>query len=354
MPSTVYTYPLSQTVYGTWDRIYLEREILDRGFGPALESTAENGTDIDITFGDALDAAEQDMLAGIVSAHTAKAPPGEKKTADGVLRVAVEKPDTSKKTCYTHNWSDRTTWYTDAARVVDEVAVDSGDLITYNLANEYVIDTYHGKITQEDFLADDGGNSYRVVVTVDDVAQVEIDPHTDVGDYTVDYASGAIIFETAQAVSAVVKVTYHYAQGSKFVIQPAPGKMLKLDMVEVQLSADVALTDTLLFNVYGLADVFAPGVFPPGTIIPLGNPLVFKTMSDYYNDAVRSYVKYPPLGGSSWRGSDQEFYVLDWDYIRSTYLYHSYGMYIEVSLEHDSPFGGSFASATFYCTSEDA
>jgi len=285
------------------------------------------------------------------------------RTTDGRMRVAVEKADLSKATLYSHDWTDKTTWAQEAARVVDEVATDSGDHQTYSVSNQFLIDAYHGKITQEDFLADPSGNSYRIVVTVNDVAKVEQDPHTGSGgDFTVDYAAGTITFLAPLVATDVVKVTYHYAGSSLFTIKPDAGKDLLLDFVEVQFSGDVILTDTVLFQAKGYCIAFAPqlaqsngGPYPDTTLLPLGNAFTYKGMRDFMNDAVRSYVKYPAgLGGSSWRGLSSDIYVFDWDYVRSTRLQSDLGMQIDVSLEHDTPFGGSYATATFYCSVENS
>ena len=284
------------------------------------------------------------------------------KTLDGRSRVAIEKPDTSKVTLYSHDWTDKTTWYETATRVVDEVATVKVPLVytTYEVVNNDLIDSCHGKITQEDYLKDSEGNSYRVTVKVNDVEKTEQDPHAGSGgDYTIDYTAGEVTFLSALSGSDVVKVTYHYAIDSLFTIKPAAGKDLLLDFVEVQFSGDVDITDSVTFQMFGYVDVFAPQLtptpYPPGTLIPLADPLVYKGMRDYLNDAVRSYVKYPQgLGGNSWRGLSQDVYIFDWDYVRATRLYSAYGMEIRVKLDHDIEFGGSYATATFYSSVEDS
>jgi hypothetical protein len=40
-----------------------------------------------------------------------------------------------------------------------------------------------------------------------------------------------------------------------------------------------------------------------------------------------------------------------WDYVGATVLQSSVGLEIWLSLENDIPFGGDFATATFYCSS---
>jgi hypothetical protein len=358
---------------------------------------------------------------------------GAPKTTDGRPRLASEKSDKTKVTLYSHDWTDPTTWRTSAVRVVNEVAEDSGDHTTYDLANPNVIDTYHGKISQEDFLRDANGNSYRVAVTVDDVAVVEQDPHFGTGgDFTVNYEEGKIVFLSAQAEDAEVKVTYHHATNSLFVIAPKPGTRLNIDFAECQFSGDIEITDSIHFQPYGFVDAFAPqytcyltgaatftngstsvvstqgsfgedivgkyvraasaapqanmlvaaisqdgleltlaapyvgatttaatywsqhatGTFPSGTKIPLGDPVIYKTFTDYQNDAARAYPVYPAMGGNGWRGAPQPIIILDWDYVTATPLSSAAGMEVRIFLAHDAPFGGWYGTATFYCTVE--
>lgn len=282
---------------------------------------------------------------------------GVPKTADGRQRFALEKSDVSKKTFISHDWTDPTTWVEQSVRVVDEVATDDGDHLNYSLAHDHVIDTYHGKCSQEDFLLDPNGNSYRVTVKVNDVVKTEQDPHYATGDdFTVDYNAGKIVFLSALDPADVVKVTYHYENGSQFTVKPEAGKALRLEFAECQFSGDVGITDSVIFQAYGLVDVFAPQLMPgipSGTKIPLGNPVIYKSMTDFQNDAVKSYASYPALGGNGWRGSPQPIVVLDWDYVSATVLRADCGMEVRLKLQHDTPFSGWYATATFYCLSED-
>jgi hypothetical protein len=284
-----------------------------------------------------------------------------KKTADGLQRVVSEKSDASSVTFHSHEWTDKTSWCEKAIRVVDEVATHNdppGGYTEYQVANYPVVDSYHGHITNEDFKADASGNSFRVTVKVNDVVKVEQDPHDGTGgDFTIDYAAGKITFLAALTDPDVVKVTYHYATSSVLTVKPEAGKVLRVEVVEVQFSTDVELTDTAVFQPYGYVDVFAPHLtptpYPPGTLIPLGSPVNYKTMRDYMNDAFRSYPSYPAMGGAGWRGIPVPVLVMDWDYTRAKPLYSAYGMEIRCFLEHDTEFGGTYATATFYCSTED-
>jgi hypothetical protein len=279
-----------------------------------------------------------------------------KSTTDGKAVVSTWPTEGSRSTIVTPNWCDPTTWYHKSVRAVAEVATDSGDHLTYTLANQNVIDVYHGKITGEDLLLDGSENSFLVAVTVNDVAKTEKDPHDDAGDFSVDYVAGSLTFGAALDPADVVKVTYHRSDGSCFVIKPKAGKKLKIKDVEVQFSTNIVLTDTVVFQPYGLVDVFAPQLipspYPSGTLIPIGNPTVYKTMMNYVDEANGAMPEVPAMGGDGWRGTSQPIQVFPWRYQAMTELVSSCGMEIRIQLQHETPFGGDVATATFYCLSE--
>ena len=280
------------------------------------------------------------------------------KSSDGKDIVVSWPTEGSKTTVISHNWADPTTWYSKSVRVVDETCSAQGDGYHYDMSHQHIIDLYHGKITGEDFITDSDGYSYRVEVKVNDEIQTEQDPHDGVGgDFVIDYINGEITFTVQLQESDVVKATYHYENGSEWILAPDAGKVLKVSNVEVQFSADLELTDSVLFQAYGYVDVFAPQLvnnpFPSGTKIPLGNPDVYKTMQDYINDANGAYPMIPALGGAGWRGSKNAVYTFPWQYQAVTDVFSAYGMEVRISLEHDTPFNGESAVATFYCLSID-
>jgi hypothetical protein len=285
-----------------------------------------------------------------------------KTTNDSRIIATVIKREGPKNTFISPNWCDKTTWHPASIYVPGETATDSGDHTTYNLAHSNVIDVYHGKITFEDFLKDADDHSYRVVVKVNNVAKTEQDPHYGTGgDYTINYADGEITFLSALQPTDVVTVDYHYADSSLFLIKPFVGKNLIVDSVEVQCSEDIIMNDSFIFQAYGLVEAFAPYLMlppyniPAGTLIPLGDPLIYKTLRDIINDCNRSYPAYPALGGSNWRALGKSSYIFTWDYpVGSTILYSAYGMELRIKIEHDAPCGGAFVAATLYATSEDA
>lgn len=260
------------------------------------------------------------------------------RTVDGRQRIAHEKSDTIKQTIYSHNWADQSTWFTASVLVTGEIPTDSGNHQDYTLVNKNVIDTYHGKLSDEDYLLDSASKSYRVSVTVNGTAKTEQDPHYGTGgDYTVNYAAGVVHFLTANQPTNTVTVTYHYATTADFwIAPPSGGQVMRIDIAEVQFSGDIGITDSVRFQLYAAGN-------------PYGNATVYKTIADFHGDALHAYPSYPPIGGSSWRGIQQSLYVFTWDYVSSTILQPALGMKVKISLDHNTPFTGSVASATFFC-----
>lgn len=311
------------------------------------------------------DADKAELLATYVpSANKAVVP----KASGGQSRTVSEKTTLPRSTRISHDWADKTTWYSGSTRVVDKLLTRTGGALNeltgavsgavFSAGDSNLIDTYHGKITGEDYLLDASNNSYRIEVRVNGMVVPEVDPHTGSGSYTVDYVAGVLTFTVNVLATDEVRATYHKAGSSSYVIAPSAGKALMVDTVEVQFSTDLVMNDTVLFEVYGLVDAFAPHlvtgeILPSGTKIPLGNPFAYKTIQDFMNDAFRAYPSYPALGGPGWRGSHTPSVVFDWDYLAAIVLESSKGMEIRVRLEHETPFEGSVATATFYCLETD-
>lgn len=344
----------------------LSQEIRASGIATALDYIATLGDACEVWFKSPLSVGDESTLADLVAAHTGvplvtipEFTITGPKTAGNNLIVAVDKLDVSRGTFVTHDWADPTTWFGDAIRVVDE-APSTSDNRTFRLAHQNAIDTFHGHIFQEDFLLSAGGHSLRMGVKVNDQTKQEQDPHVGSGgDFTVDYAVGQVVFLSALTYSDAVRVTYHYANGSEWVLKPAIGKKLKVSRVECQFADDWVMTDSVVFQPYGLVDVFAPqlvgngqGQIPAGTKIPLGNPAVYKSANDFQNEANLSFPMYPAIGGLGWRGAGRACLIMNWDYVSATVLRSDWGMEIRIKLQHDVPFGGWFATATLYCTSE--
>lgn len=292
------------------------------------------------------DADKADFVTNfILSANRSVLP----RTSDGKQVISVWPTEGMRKTIVTPSWTDATTWYQESTAVVNETPAATTPGTLYTLAHQNVIDTYHGKLWDEDNLG------HRVAVTVDAVLVVEQDPHDDVGDFVVDYDAGTITFTPPIDAGAAVLVTYWYAGSSEFTIAPAAGKVLKIRSVEAQFTTDLLVNDTVDFTAYGYVDVFAPQLMPgvpSGTKIPLSTTR-YKTMYDFQAESNGAQPVIPVIGGNTWRGLKHPVVVFPWNYVALTSLSASAGMEIRIKLQHDTAFGGEFATATLYCLSED-
>lgn len=265
----------------------------------------------------------------------------------GMPLVALDKPSGMMVTYISPRWNDKTTWYSMAERHVDVEPTPDGSFTVYSLPNGNIIDSYHGKISDEDYLLDAEGHSFRVIVKVNGVTKSERDPHVGSGgDYTIDYAEGKITFLSPLAAQDEVLVTYHKATTSDWIILP-PTKNelgqnqeyeLQLLKAESQFGVDVVLTDSTSFQIEAL-----------GT--PVGKPKRFKSMADYLNDSTDLFPECPPLGGDNWRSMPVATRIYQWKY--STTRTISQGMGIRIKLDHNVPLGGSFASSTLYCRADE-
>lgn len=292
-------------------------------------------------------------------------------TSDGKQIISLWPTEGSRKTLVSHNFCDPTTWVTYSTQVSNETPSTLTSGLVFEVANDNIIDTFHGKLWEENKL--DSG--YRVVVETSSdsgttwTARDEEDPHiaestgSADGDYVIDYATGVITFHSSIG-SDLIRVSYYYADltdpmASHFVVTPTAGKTLKLRRAEVQFSTDLELTDTVKFETYGYVDVFAPqlliangGPLPSGTKIPI-NETIYNTMRDFYNEANGAQPTYPALGGSGWRGLQVPIVVLQWDYAAVLPLSSAAGMETHVYLDNNEAFGGTYATATMYGLSED-
>lgn len=266
----------------------------------------------------------------------------------------------------THNFCDKTSWYSQSVRVTDEALTET-DGTTYTLANKPVINLREGKVFDEEGLYEDqqlaeplDPHAYEVVVKVDGVEQTQREPFADDGgDYHVDYTDGQIIFAASQAGKAVT-ASYSYASGSAWEMHPIGARALLIDEAEVQFTIDINYNTNLIMEIYGVADYFAPqllttadppGPLPPGTPIPIA-ATIYKTVYQLIDEAVGVKPSLPVFTNTDpRRGPTQPMQIFTFRYTVARPMYPSLGMFTRIRLQNDAPFGGERATATFYMLS---
>jgi len=313
-------------------------------------------------------------------------------TINGRLDTAIFPPAVSRKNLFTHDFTDPTTWYTSAEKIVDEpMFLNTEGLGTrvYDIdvtqwdREVCVIQAQNAKIFGEDTLLAPDGETYAPVLTVDGnvMTPKTIENLTDF-DYEIDFSSerftgdtrprrgGRVEFRDEPPDGSEIRLTFYRATDSRFFIRPAPGKVLELDSVEIQFSTNVSVRDTMIFQPYGRFDGLSPeqqayltanvfgGVTPPGdTRVPYGNPTVYKSMRDFIREANGNHPIIPPSGAPQdiINSRDLRYGTLTypWNYQSVITLESSKGMEIEIRLKNDLPYYGEFGDATFYCYSED-
>ena len=363
MAATNYTYSIANdTANAAIHPRSLDAAIRSSTIVTAIEGLTTGGDVLTVTFKEALSAGDETELGNLVGAHTgvvtARVPPPVNSAGAPIVQTTWREGTAAD--FITHNLCDKTTWYTDSVQVVDEALTDSGDGLTWNSANTYWICVTCGKVPQEHRLQP----TYAATIKVDSVVMTESPPTTTTGDYQINYATGDVTFNSTQ-VGNTVEATYSYAQTSVFYVTPTADHTLRLTAVEVQFTDDTDLTDSVRFDIEGFVHSFVPSAtvddvspnyttsFPTGFRIALGSPTIYKTMLDFIAEAQRAYPAIPALGGTSWRGCQVPIFVMRWPYQEDATrdLVASKGMRVKISLETDTPFGGTAAVATLYAVS---
>jgi len=352
MPSTVYSYSVSSdTANASVATDALWQEILDSSIIIAPESIVNDADDLDITMKDAITKADLDAVVlahqgvPIDDTNVAQLVHIDSETPSGTPLFASKKADGSSFTAVTHDFTDKTTWYKQSIQSVDETLTGSG-VGPYSSANPNWIDVINGKVYQQHTKQD-----YAVIVKVDDVVQT-------IG-YTIDHASGEVTFDSSQ--SGVIKATYHYQSGSTWILEPDSGKEIGLEHSEIQFTKDCTVTTPVAFEVWAYNPLFNPGLaidpddktFIPG--VSSGNPLRFMFKYEKYHN-IKDIINTANLGQGSipaLSGLTNDILVFPFNYVTEIKLKSSEGAQLRITLYENTAFTGEWATATFYCTSED-
>lgn len=245
----------------------------------------------------------------------------DKKTSSlGIPMVSVYDPEGEFQTFISHDFTDKTSWYSQSSRVLDESpSVNSEDPKIYELSHDNVIDLTHGKVTREDAFAGD----YSVIVKKGGIVQTS--------GYSIDYENGRIIFESDPAPSQIL-VSYSYAVGSGFVLKPETGKKLVIRRSEIQFTSDVRMTVTKM-EIWGYNPADLPNKIPYEV-------LKYKNVKDMLNIANLCYMV------PAFHDITADLYVFPFDYARPIILDDASGMELRISTENDAPFEKSPGAET--------
>lgn len=258
------------------------------------------------------------------------------------MRVSPEpRLEGSQAVIVSHNWCDKCTWYGQSVRVLGET-LSTEDGYNFSSQHQYWVDLTHGRVYREDLVS----STYKPKVYVDGIVKTERTPFaTSGGDFEINYENGTVLFYSDQTGKTITS-DYSYQNGSRFIVAPKSGKKLWVEKSEVQFSVDVEINDTIHFQAW------ATNPYNPSQKIPVTEKTSYKVARDFVDEAQGVYPQVPAFGGTR-RGLPCAHIVFPFNYLQIKEIKYSQGVEIRVWLEKNTCFGGTFGTATFYCTSFD-
>jgi hypothetical protein len=312
----------------------LDQEIRASSITIALDHINMLGVVITIFFKAALSADEQTTLSNIVSSHNGEPLeliPSQVEivnvditSTEKAQKVATTKLEGSSSTLVSHNFCDRTTWWTQSVRVLGE-QLNSENNLVYTSAHLNWIDLVHGKVAYEDRIS----STYAVKVYVNSILITS--------GYSIDYSAGAVTFEQSQEGNAVT-ADYSYENGSRWAVSPSSGKMVKLIGTQVKVSDDVS------FGEAG-AVIFQPYL---KTGSPAGSATIYKSVMDLLTCVPEKTTRLQKFGEMT-----HDMISMDYSYITSKDFKYSQNVEVRIWLSNNKPISGSFAYITAHIISLD-
>lgn len=291
-------------------------------------------------------------------------------------------------TITSHNWCKKTTWFQNYDSYVDQAMTPdvAGVYTVYKLANPSSntlwtnIDDFTN--TMQDYALNappygqhavwcrDGNLSprgnWRPVIKVNGTIATS--------GYTIDYATGKVSFGTALTITDTVTASFKTPKangGSEFIMMPRPGKKLSIPHTEINMTDDVIITGTVVFEVWAGDPTF--------TMIPQYEPyylqyrMEYKSMAQIFGLSVVGGDYYPAMGGTNpvtasaetgWstdqkRGLSSGLREIPYDFGvaagwgKSIVLRSDQFAYIKAYIKNDSVLGGEYCSLSLYVEEDD-
>jgi hypothetical protein len=276
---------------------------------------------------------------------------------DDTPLVAIASRIGNERVVGTHNYCDPCSWFGDSIRAKGEMLTDSGDGLTFTSTHVNWIDMISGRMhndtawvyyQQQDNPGDPHG--YQVVVDVNGVQATMREPfEVSGGDFEVDWDNGVVVFFASQS-GKTVTADYSYATTSTFHLAPRPGKILIVEDAETDVSADMIMTDDILYG----------GWYWDGSEWVDADFYIFHRAQQIMTEAKGDYPAFKAVGATEAekalsikefrrrsRGmrTDQQSVPFNYATIREIVQ----GTELRVWLKHDRPYQGEAVTMTFYC-----
>ena len=331
--ASLFNYVISTgTANGVVDTYALEKAISSSSITIALDyiTATVSADDLEIQFKADISAGEETTLDGIVAAHDGVAinDPDQVEISNDYIQAQTIKPvGKSDGTKVSHDFCDKTTWYEQSTEHTGITLADQGSNKFKHADHTHWIDLTHGKIYDEDSLAD----QKEPVVYDNGVEQT--------AGFTIDYTEGSVTFDSAP--TGPVTADFWKGGSSVYTIAPDAGKKLLLEHAEVQFAKNISMTSPMKFEIW--------------VYNPLDLPNKFAYRSTKYKN-IKDFINIANMGQGTIPAVDiltQETVVFPFNYVSVKELLSSQGAEIRVSTVNDQEYGGEWATASFYFISED-
>lgn len=242
--------------------------------------------------------------------------------------VAIYQPEGTFKAHVTHNFNDKTTWYTMSQRVIGEALnLETGK--TYTSVNPNWIDLVHGKHTREDDIA-----ATYVEKVYDNGTELISETQ-----YTVNYKEGKVVLDASYSPTGPITADYSYATTSEFILKPNVGKVLKIEHTELDFSIDTIMKSTH-FQIWA----YNPADLPNKVMV---------AQTTYKNELDILKVANAITHIAKWGSLTQDVKRAEFEYSRTIDLKDSQGAEMRVRIKDDAEFIGEWSTATLYTSEED-
>jgi len=245
--------------------------------------------------------------------------------------VIIHKQEEESFARATHDFCNKTTWYSNSVRVEGEILSDPVGLV-YTCANTVLIDVLNGNVNRQDTLQE-----YAIKVYDGGI------PKTD---FTVEHTTGKITLLTA--ASGELTVDYSYPTDSEWVMKPNVGKMLLIEHSEIQFSTDVSVNSPLRFEIWVSNPYYAVEGHPYEGMEKITYQTVqYNSIKDFVNEANLGTGVIPAIGNLP------ECAVFPFNYASIKPFKYSQGAELRIRSVDDVELEGSFGTATFYIVKRD-
>jgi hypothetical protein len=242
--------------------------------------------------------------------------------AQKALLVSPTVQEGSSTILVSHDFCDKTTWYTDSVRVSTAETLTTSDYLIYSSLNTHWIDLSHGKVPYEHRIS----ATYAPIIYVDDVV-------TTTG-FTINYAAGTITFDSSQE-GKVISAKYSYATTSIWKIKPETGKILKLIGTIVKFADDCTIGENQYINFQLYVGGYA-----------YGSPTIYKNIADFIKCATGN-----PNTVKGFGEIEHDIMWIPFSYVTSKDLKSSQLAEIRIKISDDIPMTGEWGVVCAECIS---